>query len=129
MGSNDPITEFRAAWLPHVTNGGLERLLELLRKASPLLIHGAFTRTVPMGCLASHVAWNHPKTCRLQHEAGVVWLSKVAGLNPATSAVILAWDRDGNGDYGLRSALLTACQEEHDRREACGSLNLETSCC
>jgi len=129
MASHDPITEFRATWLPHITNDGLDRLLELLRKASPLLIHGAFTRAVPMGCLASHVAWNHPRTCRMQHEAGVVWLSKVAGLNPATSAVILAWDRDGNSDFELRSALLAACQEEHDRRETSGSLKLEHANC
>lgn len=131
MTSHDPITEFRAAWLPHVTNDGLNRLLELLRKASPLLIHGAFTRAVPMGCLASHVAWNHPRTCRMQHEAGIVWLSKVAGLNPATSAVILAWDREGHGDFDLRSGLIAACQEEQDRREseAAKSLNLENVNC
>ena len=32
-----------------------------------------------------------------------MWLSKVAGLNPATSAVILAWDRAGRGDFELRA--------------------------
>ena len=112
MASPDPVAEFRAEWLPHVTDVGLARLIELLGKASPLLIHGAFTRSLPMGCLATHIAWNHPRTCRLQHEAGVVWLSKVAGLNPATSSVILAWDRDGNADFGLRSALLAGCVEE-----------------
>jgi hypothetical protein len=129
MASLDPIAEFRAAWLPNVTDDGLDRLMELLRKASPLLIHGAFTRAVPMGCLASHVAWNHPKTCRLQHEAGAVWLTKVAGLNPATSSVILAWDRDGTSDFELRSALLDACEEEHDRRESPANLTLSPACC
>jgi hypothetical protein len=128
MASHDPIAEFRAAWLPHITDDGLNRLLELLRKGSPLLIHGAFTRTVPMGCLATHVAWNHPQTCHMQHEAGVIWLTKVAGLNPATSSVILAWDRDGTGDYELRSNLLSAAQEERDRRESSDSLKLEEAC-
>ena len=118
MASLTPVAEFQAAWLPHVTDAGLERLVELLGKGSPLLIHGAFTRSVPMGCLASHIAWNHPHTCRLQHEAGVVWITKVAGLNPATSSVILAWDRDGVADYELRSALLAACREEQTRRAA-----------
>src|SRR5947209_17663023 len=62
MPSRDPVAEFRADWLPHVTDAGLDRLITLLAKASPLLIHGAFTKAIPMGCIASHVAWNHPAT-------------------------------------------------------------------
>jgi hypothetical protein len=116
MSISEPVAEFRSVWLPHVTDDGLNRLVELLEKASPLLIHGAFTRAVPMGCLATHIAWNHPQTCRYQHEAGVMWLSKVAGLNPATSAVILAWDRHGAGDFALRTAFLEECQKEATRR-------------
>lgn len=116
MSISESVAEFRAAWLPHVTDGGLSRIIELLEKGSPLLIHGAFTRAVPMGCLASHIAWNHPRTCQYQHEAGVVWLSKVAGLNSATSAVILAWDRGGTGDFALRTALLAECRKEAARR-------------
>lgn len=118
MPSIDPVTEFRAAWLPHVSTAGLNRLVDLLARASPLLIHGAFTRAMPMGCLASHIAWNHEQTCHLQHEAGVLWLSRVAKLNPATSAVILAWDRAGMGDFELRSGLLAACEDELARRVA-----------
>jgi hypothetical protein len=117
MSAADPVAEFRTRWLPHVTDEGLGRLIDLLGKASPLLIHGAFTRTVPQGCLASHIGWNHPASCRHQHEAGVVWLSKVAGLNPATSAVILAWDQAGVGDFELRGALLAACLDERARRD------------
>lgn len=116
MSTHEPLDEFRTAWLPHITDSGLSRLIELLEKASPLLIHGTFTRAVPMGCLASHVGWNHPKTCHYDHEAGVMWLSRVAGLNPATSSVILAWDRHGAGDFQLRSALLEACRDEQSAR-------------
>ena len=50
MPALDPIAEFRTAWLPHVSDEGLARITDLLEKASPLLIHGAFTRAVPMGC-------------------------------------------------------------------------------
>lgn len=110
------VAEFKAAWLPHVTDDGLGRITELLEKASPLLIHGAFSKAVPLGCLASHIAWNHPETGHLQYEAGVSWLSRVAGLNPATSRVVLAWDQGGVGDYELRSALLAACREEQAHR-------------
>ena len=46
-----------------------------------------------------------------------MWLSRVAKLNPATSAVVLAWDRAGVGDYELRQSLLTACLEEKARSE------------
>ena len=122
MASHNALAEFRAVWLPHVSDVGLGRLIDLLGKCSPLLIHGAFTRLMPMGCLASHIAWNHPQTCRLQHEAGVVWLSKVAGLNPATSSVILAWDRDGNADFALRADLYEACVEEQSR---CAAVEIE----
>jgi hypothetical protein len=118
MPTTDPVAEFRAAWLPHVTDSGLARVTELLAKASPLLIHGTFARAVPMGCLASHIAWNHPQTCQFQSEAGIMWLSRVAKLNPATSAVLLAWDRSGTGDYELCAGLLEACREEAARRAA-----------
>jgi hypothetical protein len=123
MPTTDPVAEFRAAWLPHVTDAGLARVTELLEKASPLLIHGTFARAVPMGCLASHIAWNHPQTCRFQNEAGIMWLSRVAKLNPATSAVILAWDRDGSADYELRTGLLEACREEGARRAGARPVN------
>lgn len=124
MSNHDAIGEFRSAWLPHVSDDGLNRLIELLEKGSPLLIHGAFTRAVPMGCLATHIAWNHPRTRQYQHEAGIMWLAKVAGLNPATSAVILAWDRHGAGDYALRAALLEECHDEQNRR-SCGARDAE----
>jgi hypothetical protein len=60
----------------------------------------------------------------LQHEAGVMWLSRVANLNPATSSLILAWDRAGVGDFELRTGLLTACHDEQVRREEAAELEL-----
>lgn len=128
MPTSDPIAEFRAAWLPHVTNEGLDRLIDLLGKASPLLIHGAFTRAVPMGCLASHIGWNHERTAHLNTEAGVMWLCRVAGLNPATSSLVLAWDRAGIGDFELRTALLAACRDEKTLREERFEHELEEAC-
>jgi hypothetical protein len=116
MPSSNTLAEFRDAWLPNVTDAGLARVVELLEKASPLLIRGAFTRAVPMGCLASHIAWQHPATAHLQADAGVAWLTRVARLNPATSAVILEWDRLGLGDWELREDLLAACRAEQARR-------------
>ena len=47
-----------------------------------------------------------------------VALSAIAGLNPATSSVIVAWDRAGVGDFDLRTGLLAACTEEQQRRLA-----------
>jgi hypothetical protein len=116
MPPTDAVAEFRRDWLPYTTDAGLNRIIDLLEKASPLLIHGAFTRAVPMGCLATQIAWNHPETAHLQHEAGVMWLCRVARLNPATSTLILAWDRAGVSDFELRQGLLTACLDERDRR-------------
>jgi hypothetical protein len=116
MLSPDCLGELRSAWLPHITDAGLDRLLELLEKSSPLLIHGCFTRAVPMGCLATHVAWHHPRTCHLTLDAGITWLHRVAGLNPATSHVLREWDRRGIHDLELRADLLALLHKERQAR-------------
>jgi hypothetical protein len=108
--------ELRSAWLPNMTDAGLARLIELLEQASPLLVHGCFTRAVPMGCLATHVAWNHPRTSHLTVDAGINWLHRVAGLNPATSLVIREWDRRGVNDLQLRADLLAELRREQEAR-------------
>ncbi|HEY2787395.1 MAG TPA: hypothetical protein VGJ05_20735 [Fimbriiglobus sp.] len=110
------LSEFRTRWLPHASDTGLTRLVELLQHASPFLVHGAFERCAPTGCLATHLAWHHPVTADLTEDAGVTWLSRVAGLNPATSCVVQEWDRSGIHDWSLRSELLRLCREEVDRR-------------
>jgi hypothetical protein len=116
MLSPECLNELHTAWLPNITDAGLERLAELLEKGSPLLIHGCFTRAVPMGCLASHVAWNHPRTAHLTLDAGLTWLHRVAGLNPATSQVLREWDRRGVRDLELRADLLALLRAEQQRR-------------
>ena len=112
------LAELRSAWLPHMTDAGLDRLIDLLEKGSPLLIHGCFTRAVPMGCLATHVAWNHPGTAHLTVDAGITWLHRVAGLNPATSHVLREWDRRGVRDLELRNELLGVLAAERQARQA-----------
>ena len=116
MSVPNTVAEFRTHWLPHVTDAGLSRLIGLLDSASPLLIHGAFSKACAMGCLATHIAWHHPATADLNDEAGVCWLTRVAKLNPATSNVILAWDRGGRNDWALRAELLKACHDEQTHR-------------
>jgi hypothetical protein len=110
--------ELRNAWLPNITDAGLDRLIDLLEKGSPLLIHGCFTRAVPMGCLASHVAWNHPQTAHLTQDAGITWLHRIAGLNPATSYLLREWDRRGVRDLELRAELLHLFRGEREARRA-----------
>jgi hypothetical protein len=116
MLSPECLGELRTAWLPNMTDAGLDRLIDLLEKGSPLLIHGCFTRAVPMGCLASHLAWNHPHTAHLTLDAGITWLHQVAGLNPATSHVLREWDRCGVRDLGLRAELLAVLRAERQKR-------------
>jgi hypothetical protein len=118
MLSPECLGELRSAWLPNMTEAGLERLMELLEKGSPLLIHGCFTRAVPMGCLATHVAWNHPRTAHLTLDAGITWLHGVAGLNPATSHVLREWDRRGVRDLELRAELLAVLRAEREARRS-----------
>ncbi len=117
MLSPECLGELRSAWLPNISNAGLERLVDLLQKGSPLLISGCFTRAMPMGCLASHAAWHHPRTERLILDAGITWLHHVAGLNPATSQVLREWDTRGAADLALRSDLITELKAELQARQ------------
>jgi hypothetical protein len=127
MLSQECVRELRSKWFPNITEVGLNRLIDLLEKGSPLLIHGSFTRVVPMGCLATHVAWNHPRTAHLTLDAGITWLHRVACLNPATSHVIREWDRCGANDWEMRADLLTHLKDELTarREEPCPA---ERSC-
>ena len=118
MLSQECLQELQTSWLPNMTDKGLDRLIDLLEKGSPLLIHGSFTRAVPMGCLATQIAWNHPRTAHLTLDAGICWLNRVACLNPATSAVIREWDRCGASDYEIRSGLITVFKEERVQRRS-----------
>jgi hypothetical protein len=116
MLSQECLHELHSAWLPNMTDDGLHHVINLLDKASPLLIHGSFTRAVPQGCLATHIAWNHPCTTHLTQEAGITWLHHVAGLNPATSHVIREWDRSRGNDFEVRAELLGILRAEKVRR-------------
>lgn len=118
MLSPECLGELRSAWLPHITDAGLDRLVNLLEKSSPLLIHGCFTRAVPMGCLATHIAWHHPRTNHLTLDAGITWLHHVAGLNPATSQVLREWDRRGVQDLEMRGELLAFFKKEQRLRHS-----------
>jgi hypothetical protein len=110
------VHELEASWFPNMTDVALDRVINLLEKGSPLLIHGAFAKATAMGCLATHIAWNHPQTERMSQEAGITWLTAVARLNPATSQVIREWDGRGAKDWGLREDLLRVFRAERGHR-------------
>jgi len=114
MLSEECLRELRGSWLPNITDQGLDRLIDLLEHNSPLLIHGSFSRATPMGCLATHAAWHHPCTSRFQDDAGIQWLSGIAGLNPATSELIRAWD--GRHPWEVRNEVMAILWEERCRR-------------
>ena len=132
MLSNTCIQELQNAWLPNISARGLDRLIHLLETGSPLLIHGSFTRSVPMGCLATHCGWHHPKTSHLTLEAGICWLSHVAHLNPATSHVIREWDRGSPWDLELRAEFLRVFREYRENmkklEEQSSATELSASC-
>lgn len=116
MLSPECMRELKSSWLPNVTDAGLDRLIDLLEKGSPMLIHGSFTRAVPMGCLATQIAWHHPQTEKMTLDAGICWLNRVAGLNPATSLVIREWDRSAECDFEIRQDLAAAFRKEREER-------------
>src|SRR5207248_748229 len=81
----------------------------------------------PMGCLATHAAWHHPRTQHLMQEAGIAWLTRVAGLNPATSLVIREWDTRAGADWQARAELLKLfCDERESRAHIAPGLPGET---
>ena len=47
MLSQECVRELRTSWLPNISDAGLDRLIDLLEKDSPLLIHGSFSRAFP----------------------------------------------------------------------------------
>jgi hypothetical protein len=118
MLSGDFVRELRTRWLPNVSDAGLDRVIDLLRKGSPLLVHGRFTAALPMGCLASHIGWHHPEVCHRTTDAGILWLTRVARLNPATSHVIRTWDSVGPRDWPFRESLTALLEAERERRGA-----------
>jgi hypothetical protein len=106
MLSVEVVSELRESWLPHVSDAGLDRIIDLLEKGSPLLLSGRFTEALPRGCLATHIGWHHPEVAHRTIDAGVLWLTRIARLNPATSLVIREWDRRCPQDWTFRSDLL-----------------------
>ena len=117
MLSNEFVSEMRTAWLPNISDAGLARVLELLEKGSPLLLSGRFTSAVPTGCLATQIGWHHPSVGHRTEDAGILWLTRVAGLNPATSHVIREWDRHDPCEWTFRTDLLDLLYVERDRRQ------------
>ena len=65
---------------------------------------------------ATHIAWNHPATAEHVLEAGIIWLGKIAGLNPASSLVIREWDQAQGCDWEIRSELLRVFKEDRIAR-------------
>jgi hypothetical protein len=118
---NTPLTdsftrELQQNWFPGTSNPALDHLLKLLETASPLLVHGCFTKFPPQGCLATQIAWHHDKTSHLGQDAGIIWLDQVAKLNPISSIVLSTWDMLGSRDVGLRHALIDQFRSERRRR-------------
>ena len=116
MLNSEFVHELQTAWLPHVSDGGLDRVIDLLEKGSPLLLSGRFTSALPTGCLATHIAWHHPAVCHRTEDAGILWLTRIARLNPATSHVIREWDRHDPREWSFRQELLALLVNERDQR-------------
>jgi hypothetical protein len=117
MLSTLALRELQTKWFPNLTDEALDRLIDMLESGSPLLIHGCFTKATPMGCLATHAAWHHPRTAHLTSDAGIFWLTRVADLNPATSHVIREWDCRVNDAWQLRAEMAEAFRTERRARE------------
>jgi hypothetical protein len=117
----DFVHELRTSWLPNVSDAGLERVVDLLEKGSPLLVSGRFTGAAAMGCLATHIGWHDAAVGHRTDDAGILWLTRVARLNPATSQVIREWDRHGPQEWTFRADVLALLRDEQTRRASRGA--------
>jgi hypothetical protein len=114
----DFVHELRTSWLPNVSDAGLGRVIDLLEKGSPLLVSGRFTGAAAMGCLATHIGWHDAAVGHRTDDAGILWLTRVARLNPATSHVIREWDRHGPQEWTFRAEVLALLRDEQTQRAA-----------
>jgi len=112
--------ELNHRWFPGAVDSAIDRMIYLLEDASPLLISSCFCRIPPQGCLATQIAWHHPRTRHLVQDAGIVWLDQVANLSPVTSHVLTYWDARGAQDVAFRHFLLDQFQGEKARRQRFG---------
>lgn len=117
--------ELNHRWFPGAVNSALSQVIRLLENASPLLISGCFCRVPPQGCLATQIAWHHPKTCHLVQDAGIVWLDRIANLSPVTSHVLTYWDARGAQDVSFRHFLLDQFRAEKALRHRLGFFQTE----
>jgi hypothetical protein len=126
MLSDKAIHELETAWLPNITDAGLEYLARLLETASPYLIRRAwasnFVNHAPefdiadaaIGCIATHAGWHHPATLCMHGNAGHTWLTTIAGVESERSAVLQEWD----GDAPVEAELAYILRQEQRRRRA-----------
>lgn len=114
--------ELSHRWFPGAVDSAVDQVIRLLESASPLLISGCFCKLPPQGCLATQIAWHHPKTSHLGHDAGIVWLDRIANLSPVTSHVLTYWDARGAQDVAFRHLLLDQFRGEKARRQRFGYL-------
>jgi hypothetical protein len=111
--------ELEQRWLPNLTDAALQRLIDLLGRGDPRLIQRNWSDAGVRGCLATHVAWNDPRTERLGDYAGAMWLQRVAGVPNETSTVVRDWDlaaHDPWESWELRGDLLRLLREEQIAR-------------
>jgi hypothetical protein len=126
MLSNNAIHELKVAWLPNITDIGLEYLARLLETGSPYLIRRAWASDfadhssefniaeAAIGCIATHAGWHHPATLRMHGNAGHTWLTTIAGVESEHSAVLQEWD----GDAPVEAELAYILRQEQCRRRA-----------
>jgi hypothetical protein len=126
MLSDKAIHELKTAWLPNITDIGLEYLARLLETGSPYLIRRAWASDfadhspefdiadAAIGCIATHAGWHHPATLRMHGNAGHTWLTTIAGVESEYSAVLQEWD----GDAPVEAELAYILRQEQRRRGA-----------
>jgi len=85
------------------------------KKEVRFLIHGSFSRAMPIGCLATHIAWHHPATEQTT-------LSRRAMAQPrgrAQSGQLTGHSRMGSGqecNWEVRQDLLGVFKEHREVR-------------
>ena len=128
MLNHECVRELEQSWLPNITDSGLERIIDLLRKDSPLLIHGCFTKAVPMG-----VAWRRTLpgiilSRNIARSMPAFIVSTTSHLNPATSLIIREWDARGRNNWDLHGFDRSFDRELRQRKMEASSDRTASKC-
>ena len=127
--------EFRAAWLPHISDLALGHLAGSLETRDPRVLHDDFGYTDGGGCLEVQCMMYHPRRLEFERRYPMFserdrgyyqmlahhWMVDIVGIEPSESVLLTEWEdcgRDPSWKDDIETSLLTVIWSEISKRVA-----------